>query len=157
MTLPDAGWLTDPEDPQQVRWWNGLSWSEQRKDRVQLSAPAQPVEIGVPTAPPMTYVPMAGFGSTPVSQAPATRTEKDKQIRKNNSMAYTGLVLSLVAFLINPFAILSILGIVFSSIGLAKSHELEGAGHKVTGRGTAKTGIVVGILGTIALAYLAFR
>lgn len=157
MTLPEAGWLTDPDDARQLRWWNGISWSEQRKDRVHLPAPDHSSGTRLPTAPPMEYVPMANHGSMQSPRAPLSRKEKDKEIRKTNSMAYTGLVLSLVAFLINPFAILGILGIVFSSIGLAKSHELEGAGHTVNGRGTAKAGIIVGILATIAFAYLAFR
>ena len=103
-----------------------------------------------------TYVPMAGHGS-PREPARPTRKEKDQQLRKNYSMAYTGLVLSLLALLINPFAILSVLGIVFSAVGLAKSNELEGAGYTIVGRGTAKAGLGVGILGLALFAFLISR
>ncbi|NEN06016.1 hypothetical protein G3T36_09025 [Diaminobutyricibacter tongyongensis] len=85
-----------------------------------------------------------------------THREKDKLVRRHNSLAYTGCVLSLVAFLINPFAILSILGIMFAAIGLAKSHELDGR-SRVTGRGTAIVGIVLGIVGAAWFAWAISR
>jgi hypothetical protein len=100
---------------------------------------------------------MAGYGMTQVVETQLTHKEKDRQTRKNNSLAYTGTVLALVGFLVNPFAILSILGIVFSSIGLAKSHELAGAGYKVTGHGTAIAGIIVGLAGLAYFAYTISR
>lgn len=77
---------------------------------------------------------------------PLYRGAKDGEIRRNNSFAYTGCVLALVAFLFNPLAILSILAIVFSAIGLAKSHDLD-AQRKVTGRGTAIAGLILGLVG----------
>ena len=40
---------------------------------------------------------------------------------KLNGFTITGLVLASVGFLLNPFAILSIIGIVFGGIGIAKS------------------------------------
>jgi len=91
---------------------------------------------------------MAAHRSPTVYATPPTRKEKDREIRRNNSMAYTGLVLALVSCLINPLAIPSILGIVFSAIGIAKSAELEGAGRQLTGRGTAIAGLVVSIAST---------
>jgi hypothetical protein len=91
---------------------------------------------------------MASHNSAPLYAPKPTRKEKDREIRRNNSMAYTGLVLALVSCLINPVAIPSVLAIVFSAIGLAKSAELEGAGRQLTGRGTAIAGLVVGIAST---------
>ncbi|TFB46982.1 DUF2510 domain-containing protein [Cryobacterium tagatosivorans] len=147
MTQPGPGWYTDPQDEQQVRWWDGDAWSDQRQGRVQ-----QPVPVGAPTPAP-AYVPMAGYGATRVVEAPPTKKDKDRQVRKNNSLAYTGCVLAILSFLFNPFAILSVLGIVFGAIGLAKSHELEGAGHKITGRGTAIAAIVLGLIGIAFAGY----
>lgn len=88
---------------------------------------------------------MAGHGAPTMYATTPTRKEKDREIRRNNSMAYTGLVLALVSCLLNPLALPSILGIVFSAIGIAKSAELEGAGRQLTGRGTAIAGLVVSI------------
>lgn len=159
MIQPEAGWYTDPEDDNQLRWWNGAGWADQRKVRLPQAAPvtAPPASVTSPYVPMGGYVPMAGHGSLQTSVARPSRAEKDRETRKNNSMAYTGLFLSLLALLINPFALLSILGVVFSAVGLAKSHELAGAGHRTTGKGTAAWGIVVGILGLVLFGWLAFR
>jgi hypothetical protein len=148
---PDAGWYTDPEDSQQVRWWNGVAWSDQRTPLVPQPTPVAQSSIPLPHA--EEYVPMANYGQARFVQAPPTRKEKDREVCKNNAMAYTGLVLSLVAFLLNPFGVVSILGIVFSSIGFAKANELQGAGYSISGRGTAKAGIILGILGLAAFGY----
>ncbi|WP_241992536.1 hypothetical protein [Cryobacterium lactosi] len=91
---------------------------------------------------------MASHNSAPLYTPQATRKERDREIRRNNSMAYTGLVMALISCLINPVAIPSVLGIIFSAIGLAKSGELEGAGVQRTGRGTAIAGLVVSIAST---------
>ena len=77
------------------------------------------------------------------------RGEKDRQVRRNNPMAYLGLVFSLLGLIVNPFAILSILGIVFSSIGWAKSGELSSV-VRYSGKVTAIIGV---ILGVATLAY----
>jgi hypothetical protein len=151
VTVPGPGWYEDPQDAKLVRWWDGTRWSEHTHDRAPQSAPvSDSAATEIPAEP---YVPMGGYGTTQVVEPQLTHKEKDRQTRKNNSLAYTGTVLALVGFLFNPFAILSILGIVFSSIGLAKSHELAGAGYKVTGHGTAIAGIIVGLAGLALFAY----
>src|SRR4051794_35748671 len=108
MTGPGPGWYTDPSDPGQVRWWSGESWTEHAAPNPQYSRAPEAAAIEYPGAP---YVPMANAyaSSTILNGGKLTRREKDRQTRRNNSLAYTGCVLSLVAFLINPFAILSIL------------------------------------------------
>lgn len=53
-------------------------------------------------------------------------------------MGVAGFVLSLIGFFINPFAIPSLLGTVFSSIGL-----------KGKTKGLAIAGLVLGIIGSI--------
>ena len=50
--------------------------------------------------------------------------EKFMEKGQKNVMAITGFVLSLVSLLINPIAIISILGAVFSGIGLSKVKTL---------------------------------
>jgi hypothetical protein len=42
VSTPDAarpGWYTDPENPQQLRWWDGAAWTEHRST-------TQPVAVG---------------------------------------------------------------------------------------------------------------
>lgn len=59
-------------------------------------------------------------------------------------MAIAGFVLALIGALINPFAIPSILSIIFSAIGMKSSHK-----------GLAIAGLVIGIISTVwtALVY----
>lgn len=140
MSVSGPGWFVNPDDDLQLRWWSGEAWTEHKQ-------PKPPDRE--PEAPP--YVPMGSYyASATATVAPKLkRGEKDRQIRRNNSFAYTGYAFCLLSFLFNPFAVLSILAIVFSAIGLAKSNDLEGRG-KVTGHGTALAGVILGLIG---LAY----
>ena len=70
--------------------------------------------------------------------------------KKTNGLAITGLVLGIVAMLFNPFAILSILSIIFSIIGLVKVKTLG------SGKGLAIAGLILGIIATIWFAYAFF-
>ena len=85
-----------------------------------------------------------------------TRAQRDKEIRRNNVFGYAGLVLSLIALIVNLFGVPSILGIIFSSIGLARAQSLEGK-SRVTGRGTSIAGLVIGIAALIYFAYNVIR
>ena len=153
MTIPSPGWYIDPENAEQLRWWSGESWTEHKSPNPQASADAPAaVEVLDPS-----YVPMGNrYAASGTDEVKLTHREKDKLVRRHNSFAYTGCVLSLIAFLFNPFAVLSILGIVFSAIGLAKSHELDGR-SRVTGRGTAIAGIILGLVGLAAFAWAISR
>ena len=171
MTVPEPGWYVDPTDSAHLQWWDGTVWTEHRQanpqgvpvagaDNASSASTEAPVPManhygGASTSAPAEYVPMANhYQRATTALAPKlTRGEKDREVRRNNSFAYTGCVFALLGFLINPFAILSILGIIFSAIGLAKSHDLDGR-HKVTGRGTAIAGIVLGLLGLVAFGWL---
>lgn len=103
------------------------------------------------------YVPMAGY-ALPSSETPLLkRGEKDRLTRKNNVFAWTGLLLSLIAFFFDPLALTSIIAIVFSSIGLARAQRLSDAGVRIAGRGTAIAGLVIGIAGVALFLYSVSR
>ena len=133
-----SGWYPDPADAQRVRWWDGSRWTDH----------TQPVAS--PPPPTTPYVPFGGVDAAAKRdpQISATgrkgRVERDREVRRNNGFAYTGLVLALVSLIVNPFAVLSVLAIIFSSIGIARAGALEGR-SAVTGRGTAIAGLVVGL------------
>lgn len=69
---------------------------------------------------------------------------------RGNPIATAGAVLSAVSLLINPFLLLSILGIVFGAIGLAKAPV---AGN----RGAALIGIILGIASSLIAVFVVQR
>jgi len=157
MTVPGPGWYPDPSGGPQVRWWNGTTWAEPPQ-----SSPGEFAPVGALVPPvyasaateyvPMARRPVAAQLPQPAANSRMTRKQKDRELRRNNPMAYTGIVLALVGFIFNPFAIPSILGIVFSSIGLAKSFALTGLGSRAAGRVIAAIGMILGILGVVLFA-----
>jgi len=171
VTTPVSGWYqdpADPSDPEQFRWWNGIAWSEETRRRV--PPPVGPTPAPTPLQAPLpntalyepdarAYVPMSGYTPRDIHvetapSAPLSRKEKDRERRQSNPMAYTGLLLSLVGMLFNPLALLSILGLVFSAVGLASSYRLESLGARTTGRGTAGVGIALGVVGVALFLWL---
>ncbi len=67
-------------------------------------------------------------------------------MRRNNPFAYTGLLLALIAFLIDPFAIPSLLGTIFSVIGIVRASTVDPA-VRYNGRVTSIIGLVLGLAG----------
>ncbi|HEV7743006.1 MAG TPA: DUF2510 domain-containing protein [Pseudolysinimonas sp.] len=63
--LPIAGWYADPENDAGDRWWNGASWSEDRRARD--AVPVPPVAVPpVPESP----VPVSPVAAPPVPVSP---------------------------------------------------------------------------------------
>ncbi|GEM_PF-6074217 len=64
-----------------------------------------------------------------------------------NSLATAGLVLGIIAMVVNPLTLLSVLGIVLSGIGLSRAGTLVRLGYPPVGRTAATWGLVLSILG----------
>jgi hypothetical protein len=81
MTNPAANWYPDPQDPNQLRYWDGSQWTEHRPPRqpaaaeppVQASAPAQPEPAVAAQAPSKSKVPL--FGARGVARQQAEELE----------------------------------------------------------------------------------
>lgn len=63
-----------------------------------------------------------------------------------NSLATAGLVLGIIAMVVNPLTVLSVLGIVLSGIGLSRAGTLARLGYAPVGRTAATWGLVLSIL-----------
>ncbi len=68
-----------------------------------------------------------------------------------NSMAWTGLIVSVSGFLFN-LGINGVVGIVFSILGMREARRLAAAGHEQTGRQLALAGIITGIAHIVVTA-----
>lgn len=68
MSNVPAGWYPSPEDPTQVRWWDGVQWTEHRAPAAASApTPSAPAASPAPSTP--AYPAPAQFGS-PVPLAP---------------------------------------------------------------------------------------
>ncbi len=164
MTLPIAGWYPDPQDPQRTRWWDGTRWG------AQAPAPLAPVPPPTPvvTAPAAAWTPAPVWEQAPRPPAPSAyrsvpiaaaapvltgrkaRIAKDRATRAINPYGYAGLVLALLAFIVNVFAIPGILGLVFGAIGLARAGQLTG--QRITGFGVSLAAIILGLVASVFFA-----
>lgn len=175
MTIPNPGWYPDPENGMQDRWWNGVSWSEQRKVRVADGAGLAGSGANIPAVSHITnatnvikandlpaaaaakaqswatgstaYPPSAGYRIP--DAYPPNAGQVGAARRSDQNPAMRGLVLSLGSLVFNPYGILGILGVVFSVVGLAKSGHPLSSGGGLARNAVAIAGLVIGGLVTI--------
>src|SRR4051794_4144454 len=81
MTNPAANWYPDPQDPNQLRYWDGSRWTDHRAARQPpaenqppaVNAPAQPEPAAGSPAPSKSKVPL--FGARGVARQQAEELE----------------------------------------------------------------------------------
>jgi hypothetical protein len=139
---PVAGWYADPAGSELVRYWDGSAWTEH-------TAP-KPVQI--PPAPPAPPQLQYAYAQAPYQPGVATlgaRPQYVVAVPAKNSKATRALVWAIISLIINPFALPSILGIVFGVQGLGVATQMEEAGLPNAGRGRAISAIIVGSIGVV--------
>ena len=100
-----AGWYPDPSRVAATRFWDGSGWTEYVDGAAELDAPP-------------------GGGSR-ARLDPATSPRN----ARGNGFATAGLVLGIVALVLDVALIPTILALVFAGIGLGRSGERGGAGR----------------------------
>jgi len=117
------GWYPDHADPSIHRWWDGTAWTTH-------------------TAPTVAqYAQTAGAGSASYLLATATGV---------NSMATRGMVYSLIGLVINPFAMMSIGGLVLGIRALRRAPQFAPDAAR---RGQAIAAIAIGSFGIVAAIF----
>jgi hypothetical protein len=119
-----------------------------------------PTDGGTPQAAPGWYPDPAG---SPVQRwwdgtawSPATQEYAPSYVPAvpaiRNTRATAGLVLGIVAMVVDPLGVPAILGIIFSGLGLSRAGELQRVGYGPVGRTRAVWGLVLSILGLLGTA-----
>ena len=143
MSMPAAGWYSDPEDRAGLRWWSGVAWTEHRH---------VPEPVTNPYAGAAPYVPLAPGQYAYVEPRNMKRSERERVVRRLNPIAYAGIIVSICSFAISFGGLSCIVGVILSSIGLARASRLKRDGQDITGRGYAIAGICAGIAGAVLWA-----
>lgn len=160
------GWFPDPDGGAGERWWNGLAWSDARRDPQTVSAPAAPAAVAsaAPVSAAVPPVPVIYSASNPAPQSPAeggpgtpsfsvpalSRVSAAMSLdARVNPMALYGLIAGIVAFFFNVFLVPSIVAIVFSARGLARANQLAAEGKVTTMRNAAVGGLAMGVISAI--------
>ncbi len=129
-TSPPAGWYHDNDRSGSEWWWNGSSWTDHRKTRTAGRAPSFSPD---PSVAPYYLTRQVG-DSTVVTMV--------------NSPAKAAIVLAVIGILINPLCVISIVAIVFGSLGLSRAAVFERAGDPPVGRIGSAWAIGLGIAST---------
>lgn len=105
VTPSAAGWYPDPERTAASRFWDGSAWTEHTKGTAPLYAPPQP------------------GSATPPDQA------MPLQDAQRNGIATAGLVLGIVALVLDVALIPTVLALVFGGVGLSRAAARGGVGR----------------------------
>ncbi len=153
-----AGWFPDPEDPANLRYWDGTAWTEHRHPADPSGVPAGPTVDATPAAaaPQFAYSPTAG--TTPGYAAPYG-TAPAYGAAQQNVLALVGLILAIVGtvlgLIVGIFVIVGIAGAVISIVGFIQANKMRAAGTPNDRRGLALAGIIVGFGGLLLYILIA--
>ncbi|NTW41608.1 MAG: hypothetical protein HGA44_17305 [Cellulomonadaceae bacterium] len=127
--LPAAGWYPDPHGTSPL-WWTGTAWSDRDPNR---PAPAQETTRRPAAAPHPEDSYLTGHAvPTPV-----------------NPPARLGLLLGIVAVVVNPVLLVGIAAVVVSAVGLQRASLMGQHGVPAVGRSRALGGLVLGLVATV--------
>lgn len=144
LTLPIAGWYPDPQDPMRTRWWDGARWGQLAAAPQSASSPEPSFETAPRPPAPSEYRPRVDGPA--VLRGRAARVAKDRATRAANPFGWTGLVLALIALIVDVFAVPGVLGIVFGGVGLIRAGQI--AGQRITGFGASLAAVIIGLAAT---------
>ena len=120
MTLPAAGWFPDPQDRTRLRWWDGRTWAGSTRPAPRVTG-TEPVMRSVEEAPVAPSFSVAGPGMTLRAQpwAYGSGIRRASAGRRFGLWAWGAVVVAGASVFVNPYGLLSVLGIALGIVGVA--------------------------------------
>lgn len=135
--IPPADWYPDPEQPGQLRYWDGTQWTDHR-------APGTGAPATQPTQPAWGEQPTPAWGQPAPwgAAAPATSTG-------TNGLAITSLIIAVLSFFLAFVMVGAVGGVIAVVLGVVGLRQVNASGGTQGGRGLAVSGIVIGALSIV--------
>jgi hypothetical protein len=147
VTLPAAGWFPDPQDRTKLRWWDGRTWAGSTKPapRVVSDTPViRAVDAEVSAAPSFS-VATAGATSAvrPQAWAYGSGIVPVGTVKWFSVWAWGAIMFATASVFMNPYGVLSALGVAFGVVGLIAPTTT--GGWRVAARSVAISATVLGV------------
>lgn len=149
-----AGWYVNPDDPSQMRWWDGGQWGAQIR-------PSESTGLaGATTVASIAYPTEVGDSAVGVDERRDKGTAPDgsslvvDDSESPNSAATQSLVWGIVGLVFNVVGVPGIVAIIFGIGGLRNASRLARDNEAPAGRRKSIWGISLGIASLIVVAIL---
>lgn len=123
MTL-DPGWYPSPSVPDRDQWWNGHAWTP-------MTQPSDPT-----VAPPLAVPPASALSSSGIGAATLPT-------------AIIGVVVSAISLTVNPFFIMSVIGVVLGAAVLFSARRIDYRAARVVLLAVSALAILAGLAGVL--------
>ncbi|WP_375387987.1 DUF2510 domain-containing protein [uncultured Amnibacterium sp.] len=153
--MPSAGdqpgWMPDPEQPGMLRWWNGLGWSDARKapdeaTQRAVTAAREAVQSSTVTPQQVARITAAKKVTEVVPGAVGTAARTAGAV---NGAASGAVALGIAGLIFGLWGVVSLVGLIVSLRGLARSRRLARDGAKRTGFVGSLVGLILNVIGVI--------
>ncbi|CAN5578407.1 hypothetical protein BH10ACT7_BH10ACT7_09350 [soil metagenome] len=123
MTLA-PGWYPSPSVPDRDQWWNGRAWTP-------MTQPSDPSFAAPIAVPPASALSSAGIGAATLPTA------------------IIGVAVSTVSLTVNPFFIMSVIGVVLGAAVLFSARRIEHRAARMVLLVVSLAGIAAGFVGVV--------
>ena len=141
-TAVQPGWYDDPDNRDDLRWWDGAGWSEHRK----LGVGSGRRDLAYSTS-------TAAAPDAPTSGGRVRYADRERAMRRNNPFAYAAILLALIAFIIDFLALPGLVAIGFAIAGLVRAASFDARVVRYRGLTTAVIALVLAVLATVSFTF----
>ncbi|HEY8317292.1 MAG TPA: DUF2510 domain-containing protein [Amnibacterium sp.] len=142
-TAVQPGWYDDPDNRDDLRWWDGAGWSEHRKR--DAGSGLRDLAYAVPSS-----------ASAPGASTPGGRmryADRERAMRRNNPFAYAAILLALIGAIFDLFALPGLVAIGLAIAGLVRTASFDARVVRYRGFTTAVIALILGVLATVSFTF----